>query len=225
LIGEDSVVEYFEAVCVEFELGQGAFVGWSVHHYVLASWYLIDFHSFRFKYFKRAFEFRLKLEAFQAYITEGSKKYVAAAIETSDILQRDQPLELKYNWTVKNAVTAFDNEIYIDLNQRKIFHNATFDEKRTLDFVFPFKYRLTDETTFKIPAGYQVTELPPAVSVSNPDFNITIAVGKEDDRVFYRSHFAFPNARISKQNFDAWNSAMKSLKECYAHQLVIAKPD
>ena len=73
-------------------------------------------------------------------------------IITSDLLNRDNNINISYNVAIKNAISSFDGQIYIDLDFDKELSGYTM-EKRHTDFIFDTKKDLESITRLTIPTG------------------------------------------------------------------------
>lgn len=141
------------------------------------------------------------------YLNEGDGNIEVSNINTSDLKNRDITLKISYDVNLKNAVSTFDNDVYIDINFEKELSDFLFDERKT-DYVFSFKRELESTTTLTIPANYKITQLPKNISYSTDDYKVDVNFKQQNNSIVYKKHFALKNSKISTKNFKDWNKVM-----------------
>jgi hypothetical protein len=123
---------------------------------------------------------------------------------------------------LKNKVTSFDNEIYIDIDHYQDLKYLDLT-KRKSDYAFSFKKDMETIVELDIPTGYKVKELPKNFQTSTEDFEVSIDFSVEGRKIIYHKNFKFKNAIISKQYFPQWNEALEAIKNSYQEQLILVK--
>ena len=163
-----------------------------------------------------------KDNALQWYLSHGDGNFAVTNVVTSDLSNRDTQLTLQYNATLKNKVSSFDNEMYIDLDYEQEFSEYDFKERKT-DFEFDFKREYESVTTLQIPAGYTVTRLPAAYSYANDAYAMNVSYEQQGNNILYKKHFLVKTATIKKADFATWNASVASLKNVYNDQITLTK--
>ncbi|MCW4470877.1 transglutaminase-like domain-containing protein [Flavobacterium sp. MFBS3-15] len=163
-----------------------------------------------------------KENALQYYISRGDKNFSVSNIVTSDLTNRDKTLTIEYNAGIRNRVSSFDNEMYIDLDYLEEFAGYDFKERKT-DYEFSFKKDYESNITLEIPAGYTVTRLPEPLTVSTDDYAINVSYTKSGNTILYKKHFIIKNGAIKKADFTNWNAAIAGLKNLYSETITLTK--
>ncbi|WP_378175912.1 transglutaminase domain-containing protein [Aquimarina sp. SS2-1] len=163
-----------------------------------------------------------KTEVLEYYIGRGDKNLVLNNISVTDITNRDQDLHLSYDLIQDNAISSFENELYIDVDYYKNYQQLDFNERKTA-FVLPYKTLENTSTTIEIPDGYIVKELPKNLTVNNKDFEISFNYKADNTKIIYEKHINFKNAMISKPELNAWKEFHKKLKQQYQQQIILTK--
>jgi len=163
-----------------------------------------------------------KENALQYYISRGDKNFSVSNIVTSDLANRDKVLTIEYNAGVKNKVSSFDNELYIDLDYTEEFSGLEFKERKT-DFEFSYKKDYESNITLEIPAGYTVTRLPEPLNVNTTDYAINVSYEQKGNAILYKKHFLIKNGTIKKSDFTNWNAAIAGLKNLYNETITLTK--
>ncbi|MGS2726436.1 transglutaminase-like domain-containing protein [Psychroserpens sp. BH13MA-6] len=163
-----------------------------------------------------------KDEFLERYLSKGDSNIKVSNIETSDLLDRDENINIAYDVAIKNAVSSFDNQVYIDLDLEKELSNFVMEERHT-DYVFNSKKDLESITNLTIPAGYKISHLPEAIEISNPNFDMKVGFSKTGNKIVYKKSFQIKNAKIETTDFEAWNEFINQLNTIYNEQIILTK--
>jgi hypothetical protein len=163
-----------------------------------------------------------KDEFLEWYLNKGDTNIKVSNINTSDLENRDLSMNIKYDISIKNVVSVFDESVYIDLDFDKEFSNHNFDERKT-DYIFSSKKDIESITKLEIPSGYTISHLPENISVSSKNYDMSINFEKKNNTIIYKKAFKIKNAKIETSDFDEWNTFIKSLNTTYNEQIIITK--
>lgn len=156
------------------------------------------------------------------YLNGGDSNIKVEDIETSNLMDREIPIHIDYNITINNAVSSFDDTMYIDLDLEKELAGYNF-EKRKTDFVFDYKKHLESTTTLKIPDGYKIGNLPQDLAMSSEKYNLKVSFSKTDHTIVYKKNFEITESVIKKTDFTEWNDFIKNLNSIYNEQITLTK--
>jgi len=163
-----------------------------------------------------------KQEALKDYLGSYNRNVLISDIETSNLENREAKIDINYALKHSNAVSSFDNEMYIDLDFYKEFDNYTFEERQT-NYNFAYKKDVLTEMRLKIPETYTVSTLPESFSVDTDNFKISVSLEKESDYIVYKKEFEIKKATITTADFEAWNAAITKLNAIYNEQIILTK--
>ncbi len=163
-----------------------------------------------------------KSDALNYYITGDDGNFDISNVKTSDIKNREKDVELHYDYVLNNAVSSFDDEMYIDLDYEKDFDGLDLKKRKT-GYEFYNKIDSKSIITLNIPTGYKIAEMPQNLSIDNEDFKVNITFSKQGQKLIYKKEFIFPNAIIHKKNLKAWQDFYKKLHNLYQTQLTLIK--
>jgi hypothetical protein len=163
-----------------------------------------------------------KDEFLEYYLNKGNSNIKVTDIETSDLLNRDDTIDIAYNIDIKNAVSFFDGQIYIDLDFDKELSSYTM-EKRKTDFIFGTKKDIESTTQLTIPAGYSVSHLPENINVSSENYDMRVNFTEENNTLIYKKRFKIKNAKIEINDFEEWNGFITKLNAIYNEQIILTK--
>lgn len=138
-------------------------------------------------------------------------------------IDRDMPLQMKYQFELGNKISTFNNDIYVDLDWNKTYQNLTIADDRITDYYFNRKVKTKTTKRFRVPTGYTVSHLPGSMNKVFDDFSFLITYRLVDNEVHYTNEITVREGIVKKDRFATWNDCIKQLKEIYSDQIVITK--
>lgn len=163
-------------------------------------------------------------EALQQYLSRENSQYRITNMRTSDLHDWNTALTIDYDLSHHDAVSAFGDEMYVELDFRKEFDDADIDTaKRRHDLWLLYKRHIVQETVLALPDGYTVKTLPPALKIDQPKYAFKATYEQENGKVIYRKEIIIRDTRIQRQDFASWNSDIKKLRQSYLEQISLTK--
>ncbi|WP_298708868.1 transglutaminase domain-containing protein [Chitinophaga sp.] len=163
-------------------------------------------------------------EALEQYLSRENGQYRIANMRTSDLHDWNTDLLIHYELTHNDAVSAFGDELYVEMDFRKEMEDAVIDTaKRQHDFWLPYKRQLVQETVLTLPEGFRVKSLPPALHIDQPKYAFKAAYEQQNGKVVYKKEIIIRDTRIQRSDFAAWNTDIKKLRQSYLEQISLTK--
>lgn len=163
-------------------------------------------------------------DALKEYLAEGNSSYQISNLKIININDYNADLKIEYDLFFKDAVTGFDKDLYLELDNRKDLGQLKFDtEKRKLPFEFHFKDHVVFETELQLPAGSKIAALPAALNIDRPGYSMMGQYILDKNKLTYRREIMLKKTRITKDLFEGWNNDVTKLNEFYNNQLTITK--
>lgn len=168
------------------------------------------------------FETNKKGETLEKFLSSQDKNIEVANIKTSDLKNRELNLNIDYDIQISNKVSSFDNDIYVELENRNEYKNFEFKERKN-DFEFEFKKNYVSNISLEIPKGYKITKLPESLEIKEDDFNIAVNFKQVGSKIIYNKQFIFKNAVIKSSKIEKWNESIRKLNTIYNQQITLSK--
>lgn len=163
-------------------------------------------------------------ESLQRFLSAGNPKYTMNSVKEEGLDERNTDLSFRYDLVYNDAVTAFDKDLYIDLDFRKEFAEADIDTAgRRHDYLFSCKADWIMETNLTIPAGYKVQDIPPALDIQRSGYSISLSYKLEGNVLKYRKKIILKDVHLPKSAFGQWNADVARLKKAYLQQVTLAQ--
>lgn len=166
-----------------------------------------------------------KKDALKKYLSKNSSNIRLENVSTSNLEERQKPLEMNYDFELQNHVTAIsDKEIYVLLDKDKEYGDSEIDtSERVNDYEMSHKIYVSSKTEFTVPAGYKVEYMPDPVEKKYPDFTFSLKYELNKNKIVYTKKITIDNAIIRKKNFNDWNLCVKELRKFYKDPIQLSK--
>ena len=169
-----------------------------------------------------SFETNKKGETLEKYLASQDKNIEVNNIKTSDLKNRDVKLNIDYNISISNKVSSFDNEMYIDFENRNEYKNFEFKDRKN-NYEFDFKKNYQSDLTLSIPDGYKVSKLPEDLEINEDNYSVSIKYSQTPKEITYKKSFIFKNGEIKANQMVKWNDFIKKLNKVYNQQITLSK--
>lgn len=164
-----------------------------------------------------------KTDALSAFLRKGDDNVVISNIKSPDFQDRQKMLQLGYDFSVNNQVTAAGNELYIVMDWDKDFSSYDMEADRMNDYEFDHKFHYTTQTELTIPPGYKVEYLPESFKKTYPDYSFEGSYTHKGKSILYTKTIIINKPILRKKEFPEWNSFIKSINKFYNDQVVLVK--
>ncbi|HZE83099.1 MAG TPA: hypothetical protein VE035_02275, partial [Puia sp.] len=163
-------------------------------------------------------------ESIRNFLSQGNADYRMSEVKEEGLDNRNADLNFRYDLVCNNAATAFDKDIYVDLDFRKEFSRSSIDtSERQLDFLFGCKADWITETNLTIPAGYKVQDLPAALEIQRSGYSFSISCKLEGNVLKYRRKIIIKDVHLPRSGFRQWNEDQARLKKAYLQQITLTQ--
>lgn len=164
-----------------------------------------------------------KKDALSGFLKRSDDNVEVNNIKEPDFKERQKALALNFDFTANNQVTKTGNELYVVMDWDKEFSGMEFTAERKNDYEFNQKYYLTSQAELIIPAGYKVDYLPESFKKVTPDYSFEGNFTNKGKSILYTKKIIVNKPILYKNNFDEWNSFIKSINKFYNDQVVLVK--
>lgn len=163
-------------------------------------------------------------EFWESHMQVGQDNCKISEYEIKGIADRDSALYIKYKFIVPGYITMVDHEKYINLNVAKLWNNSEFDTlTRTRAYQFDKTKSNEIITVLKVPAGYQIQQIPADKSLTLPAFGFDFKYTKIGQNLMYRQHYYFNSLELNKADFGPWNQLMDHLHRAYRQNILLTQ--
>lgn len=136
----------------------------------------------------------------------------------------DESLVLNYDLTIDNYAKTVANKTYINLNIDRVLSKSKIDiDTRKFSKKIDNTFKKIYHTTFNVPDGYSVVNIPKNIEYSDPNYGFNISYSQEDNKILQTKMIYINTLSIKNENFENWNVFIKSLIKAYKKSITIEK--
>ncbi|WP_028785923.1 transglutaminase domain-containing protein [Terrimonas ferruginea] len=159
-----------------------------------------------------------------SYLSKSNQDYAIENLQPAIFNTPDTLLNIQYHLHFRNAITAFDKELYAELDFRKEMNDFRVDAaKRQHDILLPYKEHIITEIELDIPAGYRVKTVPDNLKSQHTNADVSISYQQKPGKLIYRKEIRIKETWLRKADFEKWNTFINGLAGKYREQIVFEK--
>ncbi len=164
-------------------------------------------------------------EYIESYLEKGSNKFRVDESSFIGLKNRDTTLTIAYKFNLEDYSKTVEDETYINLNLDRDYKGNKLDieERNGVARQFDHKVDLQYEVVFEIPLGSDVTYIPDSSEYKGEYFGFTFKYEKIGNNIVLTKSIYIDTLLIEEDQFEAWNTMIKELKNAYKEVIVIKK--
>lgn len=156
------------------------------------------------------------------YLARGKNNFEISNLEVNNLTDYNREMSVEYDLNWKNVLAEFNNEAYLELDNRRKFEDLKIDTaQRKLPYWFQFKDHIVFETTLKLPTDKKVASVPNSLKIDRPGYRFSGSYTVNDAALVYRCEIVLLNTMLGIDQFRQWNEDIIQLKDFYNQQIVL----
>ncbi|MDB5236094.1 MAG: hypothetical protein JWR44_3087 [Hymenobacter sp.] len=160
----------------------------------------------------------------KALLERGNNKFFVDKYAISNLDARDQPLRIKYDYRLQDYVQQVDDEVYINLSLERPFATDRIDSTtRKLPRYNEFARTDHTRTELVVPAGYEVSYLPPTVQVQGDALGFKVSYEQKGDKIIQDREVYVNYLLLQPRQFGRWNAVVAKLGNAYREVVILKK--
>ncbi len=164
---------------------------------------------------------RLK-KKLNSILNKGNNKCMLSKYEVEQLQDREQSININYEFQVEDYVRSSKDEIYVNLNLDKSYKDFKADTSLSVAPIGnDFHFVRTDITSVEIPIDYHLEYLPKNSNYTNDNFWFKIDYKTEGNKVIQEKNICFQFLNLTASEFDDWNKMIKQLNQAYRETIVL----
>lgn len=157
-------------------------------------------------------------EALRSYIRESAGGYDISNIKTSDLSTRDGDVWIGYDVVQATAINSFDNEHYLDPDNRKHAVSKLDTAIRRTAYVQRYKRNCRLEIAITLPSAPAKSVVPDSFSLRREDYGMDAGWALKGTTLHYHAGYWTENLTIPTSSFHQVNADFDELRSFYSRQ-------
>lgn len=160
--------------------------------------------------------------ALKSVNAKGNNSYNVTDGKISNVLERDAPIVMEYQFTIDNYVTSYENEVYVNMVLEKDFTHQT-ELKNTRVAPYELDNKSSDSWTvfLTVPDGYAVKSLPKNTRFSNDYVTYSVDYVQKGNQISMTLKMKLNFLYLYPEQFESWNEFLKIKKTSIAESVVL----
>ncbi|HEX2628263.1 MAG TPA: transglutaminase domain-containing protein [Chitinophagaceae bacterium] len=164
----------------------------------------------------------------QDYLKEmlefGNSNLTASNVKSSDLNNREVPIEIEGDIDLTNNINVIGNDQYISIDFfPKSLRSFMPEAKRTRGYDFESIYSYEDEIELTIPAGKKCIDMPAKMVVEQPGYSFSGSYEQVGNKVKLKKTLTIKDSVIPATDLPQWKTFLEQLKEFNSYLITITK--
>jgi transglutaminase-like putative cysteine protease len=160
----------------------------------------------------------------KALLERGNNKFFVDKYSIANLDTRDQPLSISYDYRLQDYVQQVDDEVYINLSLERPYATDRIDEgSRKLPRYNEFAHTDHSRTELVVPAGYEVSYLPPSVQEQGEALGFKMTYERKGDKIIQDREVYVNYLLLQPKQFGSWNAVVAKLGNAYREVVILKK--
>lgn len=149
-----------------------------------------------------------------SYLEFDNDNVQASDVKTTDLTNRDIPINLSGAIELANYVQPIEGSKYINLDFfPKTLERYMPDEKRKAGYDFDYVLSFQDEFTLTVPVGNKFSDIPEKLELKFPGYEFSGEYIVTGNKVTLKKYLVLKNSAIPTSDFANWKKFLESIKK------------
>ncbi|WP_310392725.1 DUF3857 domain-containing protein [Hymenobacter sp.] len=160
----------------------------------------------------------------KALLERGNNKFFVDKYAITNLDARDQPLRISYAYRLQDYVQQVDDEVYVNLSLERPYATDRIDAAtRKLPRYNEFARTDRTRTELVVPAGYEVSYLPPAAEARGEALGFRVSYERQGNRIIQHREVYVDYLLLQPAQFAGWNAVVAKLGNAYREVVILKK--
>jgi len=163
-------------------------------------------------------------KAIQSLNQKGNNSFEVKNGKLTNVLERDKPMTMSYDFKISNYVTSFGNEVYVNMILEKdITQAGELKAGRVAPYELENKSNDSYTVILDVPQGYQVKSVPKNSSYTSDFLAFDVSYKQEKNRISMTLKLKLDFLMLYPSQFQQWNEFVKVKKASVGEAVVLIK--
>ena len=164
---------------------------------------------------------KARQEMIKSLVLKGNNKFDLKDFKEENLTDKDLPYVIDYNFELDNYIVKVDKEIYVNLFLDKFLEKAVLAKDRISQYEFEYLTQFTTRYVLEIPKDCSVKYLPKNFDLDNDYIKAHFIYELKNNILYLNVSLTLKKLLLNKNDFEAWNDAIKKLKTNYIETIIL----
>lgn len=166
-------------------------------------------------------EIKKQIDYWSAAIYSSSDKLQVTKIQTSDLSDINQPLNVRFEFRLPDYLTRQGENTYVNMNVERLFTRLEVKSNRKIPIDVESKWEHQIVYKLRILENMSVSYLPAPTAYSNPKFGFSQKYEKTNCEILLRTRIYMNTLLIEGDDITAFREMLESLKKAYRQSIAL----
>ena len=155
---------------------------------------------------------------------KGNNKFIIDSLTIENLDKIDEPIVVKYDFTLNDYVTHYKDESFLNLVLEKFYNDSEIKADREVPYKLEFASQLKYYTELKLPESYNIGHIPENVNHESDLFSFSIEYLKKAPNTIGLNVFTSEDYLILyPERFEEWNNSVSIWEKSTKDSIVLKK--
>ncbi len=164
---------------------------------------------------------KTRFEMIKSLVLKGNNKFNLNSYTEENIVGRDLPYNINYDFELDNYLIKVDKEVYLNPFLHKIFEKNPIQKDRTSGYDFEIISLFNSQYEYEIPSNYNLKYIPKDFTLENELLKVGTTYSKENNQITVKYTFEVKKLVIEPNDFQLWDESIKKMKSNYSETLIL----
>lgn len=164
---------------------------------------------------------KTRFEMIKSLVLKGNNKFNLNSYTEENIVGRDLPYNINYDFELDNYLIKVDKEVYLNPFLHKIFEKNPIQKDRTSGYDFEIISLFNSHYEYEIPSNYNLKYIPKDFTLENELLKVGTTYSKENNKITVKYTFEVKKLVIEPNDFQLWDESIKKMKSNYSETLIL----
>lgn len=164
---------------------------------------------------------KTRFEMIKSLVLKGNNKFNLNSYTEENIVGRDLPYNINYDFELDNYLIKVDKEVYLNPFLHKIFEKNPIQKDRTSGYDFEIISLFNSQYEYEIPSNYNLKYIPKDFTLENELLKVGTTYSKENNKITVKYTFEVKKLVIEPNDFQLWDESIKKMKSNYSETLIL----
>lgn len=164
---------------------------------------------------------KTRFEMIKSLVLKGNNKFNLNSYTEENIVGRDLPYNINYDFELDNYLIKVDKEVYLNPFLHKIFEKNPIQKDRTSGYDFEIISLFNSQYEYELPSNYNLKYIPKDFTLENELLKVGTTYSKENNKITVKYTFEVKKLVIEPNDFQLWDESIKKMKSNYSETLIL----
>ncbi|SHG14362.1 DUF3857 domain-containing protein [Flavobacterium defluvii] len=164
---------------------------------------------------------KTRQDMIKSLVLKGNNKFNLKDFKEENLLNKDLPYTINYNFDLDNYIVKVDKETYVNLFLDKFLEKTIIAKDRVYPYEFEYLTKFSTQYALEIPKNNTIKYLPKNFDLDNDYVKANFVYELKNNILYLNVSLTVKKLLLNKSDFEPWNATIKKLKTNYNETIIL----